>query len=192
MDIVIILSLICVGGWIGLYLAHKKFTGNIKAQNQYIDKRVDESSKTLINQSIELTNRELKLQGDIHDYQNNIQAWHQLYNKNISVLAKNKKILDKNEIILYHIKESAVLLYDHYNRVIDLLRAQDDHQDLELRYDKIDLLLTNAMNNVSTIETFFTNAFRIHPLDYQKSKINIIAKDPKGERPDMITGCGLN
>lgn len=97
---------------------------------------------------------------------------------NVDILNQNDKTLKKQIVELYHIKESAIFLYDNYREAVSILSSKlldeyGDKKDLATVYH-------NAVNNLNFVENYFINTFKMHPDAYKQTKKNITGSNENG------------
>jgi hypothetical protein len=112
------------------------------------------------------------------------------------LIANNRKIIKDNEIVLFHTKESSILLYDQYDTLADLLSnimpEQEENEIIgAMQYD-----LDICEENMEKITDFFLKHFKMTPQEYKdlkvKEKITFkqVMKKPNGE--DFESEFSLN
>lgn len=124
---------------------------------------------------------------------NEKQEIENLLRHNRSILKDNDKILKKNSNQLYHIKRDVALLYDHYNRIIEL--SNDLMKGNGIDFKSIDRVKRDAEYHSNTIDNYFFNVFRMTIEEHKKEQTNIVAypkKDNNEGLMGLITESSLN
>lgn len=156
----------------GVYFLYRMYT-SMKLERKISDERVTkrtnelleshkelETDKMIISQDIEYNNQlilDLKLE------QNRLQ---QLKKHNQTVVSVNEQMIKDANVMIFQLKENAVVIYNHYDCILKMLHGKI--------YDgNIDTLTQEAFKNRQFIENYFISTFRQHPHDYVKSKTHI-------------------
>jgi 4-hydroxyphenylpyruvate dioxygenase-like putative hemolysin len=140
------LSIVLIGGLVQWQI-------NVSAFKEHMDRM----GKILYDRQISLNVKE-------QQQQNTINYINELMNS-------NKKTLKENQIALYGIKESSLFLYDHYNRISDLITnnidlAEND-EDIEAMTQEVD----HVEHSIAEVTAFFITCFKMTPEQYREQKL---------------------
>lgn len=128
----------------------------------------------------------------LHQFNRNVKAFKverdrmmaMLHEKQLIIDQERQKVQDairhneytykRNATELFHIKESSLMLYYHWDNMADLLSNilyYLDPEDPEAEHE-VGSALAAAEDNVGNVTNFFVSNFRMTPREYAEQKVN--------------------
>lgn len=147
---------------------------------QWLDNRVSElvaRKNQLDNMGRELFKRKLELDRMLMGLIQNRNELIDIKNDNQTLIEQAAKKIREVKHEQFYVKESAVLIYDHYQHVVEILNGFVENQpDTE----KLFAVLGTANNNLLFMGNYFKRHFGISPEEYKNQRVYLGAKDKSG------------